>query len=114
MAAEPPPTVRFGIIGCANIARKVSRAILLSPNSAIVANRQPLSGESLRVRQGQQFPGIGQGVRVVRRRSGRPGGGRRLHSAADEPPPPLGGVGGSEEEARAAGEAGGAECWRAG
>ncbi|KAK6160782.1 hypothetical protein DH2020_004163 [Rehmannia glutinosa] len=38
MAAEPPPTpVRFGIIGCANIARKVSRAILLSPNSTIVA-----------------------------------------------------------------------------
>lgn len=36
MAAEPL-TVRFGILGCANIARKVSRAILLSPNSTIVA-----------------------------------------------------------------------------
>ncbi|XP_011100840.1 uncharacterized oxidoreductase At4g09670-like [Sesamum indicum] len=37
-AADPPLTaVRFGIIGCANIARKVSRAILLSPNSTIVA-----------------------------------------------------------------------------
>ncbi|EYU24321.1 hypothetical protein ABFS82_03G011700 [Erythranthe guttata] len=39
MAAESPPSppVRFGIIGCANIARKVSRAILLSRNSTIVA-----------------------------------------------------------------------------
>lgn len=38
MAAESPPSpVRFGIVGCANIARKVSRAILLSPNSTIVA-----------------------------------------------------------------------------
>lgn len=36
MAAEPPP-VRFGILGCATIARKVSRAILLSPNSTVVA-----------------------------------------------------------------------------
>ncbi|CAA3029237.1 uncharacterized oxidoreductase At4g09670-like [Olea europaea subsp. europaea] len=36
MAAEPPP-VRFGILGCANIARKVSRAMILSPNSTIVA-----------------------------------------------------------------------------
>ncbi|KAL3655212.1 hypothetical protein CASFOL_000998 [Castilleja foliolosa] len=36
MAADPQK-VRFGIIGCANIARKVSRAILLSPNSTIVA-----------------------------------------------------------------------------
>ncbi|KAL3504626.1 hypothetical protein ACH5RR_034467 [Cinchona calisaya] len=32
---EPP--VRFGILGCANIARKVSRAILLAPNSTITA-----------------------------------------------------------------------------
>ncbi|KAH6782437.1 Oxidoreductase family protein [Perilla frutescens var. frutescens] len=38
MATDPPPSpVRFGIVGCANIARKVSRAILLSPNSTIVA-----------------------------------------------------------------------------
>ncbi|XP_076935172.1 putative oxidoreductase At4g09670 [Bidens hawaiensis] len=29
--------VRFGILGCANIARKVSRAILLSPNTTISA-----------------------------------------------------------------------------
>lgn len=29
--------VRFGILGCANIARKVSRAINLSPNSTICA-----------------------------------------------------------------------------
>ncbi|XP_071717314.1 uncharacterized oxidoreductase At4g09670-like [Rutidosis leptorrhynchoides] len=29
--------IRFGIIGCANIARKVSRAILLSPNTTISA-----------------------------------------------------------------------------
>lgn len=36
MAAEQPP-VRFGILGCANIARKVSRAMILSPNSTIVA-----------------------------------------------------------------------------
>lgn len=33
--AENP--IRFGILGCANIARKVSRAILLSPNSTISA-----------------------------------------------------------------------------
>ena len=32
-----PAPVSFGIVGCANIARKVSRAILLSPNSTIVA-----------------------------------------------------------------------------
>ncbi|KAL3845856.1 hypothetical protein ACJIZ3_003259 [Penstemon smallii] len=37
MATEPPRRLRFGIIGCANIAKKVSRAILLSPNSTIVA-----------------------------------------------------------------------------
>lgn len=35
MAEQPP--VRFGILGCANIARKVSRAMSLSPNSTIVA-----------------------------------------------------------------------------
>ncbi|KAI3732849.1 hypothetical protein L1987_64059 [Smallanthus sonchifolius] len=29
--------LRFGILGCANIARKVSRAILLSPNTTISA-----------------------------------------------------------------------------
>ncbi|KAA8522556.1 hypothetical protein F0562_013083 [Nyssa sinensis] len=33
--AETP--VRFGILGCANIARKVSRAILIAPNSTISA-----------------------------------------------------------------------------
>lgn len=33
--AETP--LRFGILGCANIARKVSRAMILSPNSTIVA-----------------------------------------------------------------------------
>lgn len=32
--AEP---IRFGILGCANIARKVSRAILVSPNATICA-----------------------------------------------------------------------------
>ncbi|KAG6400220.1 hypothetical protein SASPL_137045 [Salvia splendens] len=39
MATDPPAPapVRFGIVGCANIARKVSRAILHSPNSTIVA-----------------------------------------------------------------------------
>ncbi|CAA0830132.1 Glyceraldehyde-3-phosphate dehydrogenase-like family protein [Striga hermonthica] len=37
MAEAEPSLVRFGIVGCANIARKVSRAILLSPNSTIVA-----------------------------------------------------------------------------
>ncbi|PIN00949.1 Dimeric dihydrodiol dehydrogenase [Handroanthus impetiginosus] len=38
-AADPPPSppVSFGIIGCARIAHKVSRAMLLSPNSTIVA-----------------------------------------------------------------------------
>jgi predicted dehydrogenase len=30
-------TVRFGILGCANIARKVARAISLSPNATIYA-----------------------------------------------------------------------------
>ncbi|PWA80001.1 NAD(P)-binding domain-containing protein [Artemisia annua] len=29
--------IRFGILGCANIARKVSRAMLLSPNTTISA-----------------------------------------------------------------------------
>ncbi|KAL2489306.1 putative oxidoreductase [Forsythia ovata] len=37
MATDEPPPVRFGILGCANIARKVSRAMILSPNSTIVA-----------------------------------------------------------------------------
>lgn len=32
-----PTVVRFGILGCANIARKVSRAITLSPNATICA-----------------------------------------------------------------------------
>ncbi|XP_076898094.1 putative oxidoreductase At4g09670 [Bidens hawaiensis] len=36
MAAEETP-IRFGILGCADIARKVSRAITLSPNSTIHA-----------------------------------------------------------------------------
>ncbi|CAI9116409.1 OLC1v1017545C1 [Oldenlandia corymbosa var. corymbosa] len=38
--AEPPPPpqqVRFGIMGCATIARKVARAIMLAPNATIVA-----------------------------------------------------------------------------
>lgn len=35
--AENENPIRFGIVGCAEIARKVSRAILLSPNSTIVA-----------------------------------------------------------------------------
>lgn len=35
--AENENPVRFGIVGCAEIARKVSRAILLSPNASIVA-----------------------------------------------------------------------------
>ncbi|KAL6984217.1 hypothetical protein U1Q18_017594 [Sarracenia purpurea var. burkii] len=33
--AEPP--VRFGILGCADIARKMSRAIALAPNGALYA-----------------------------------------------------------------------------
>ncbi|CAI9116410.1 OLC1v1017546C1 [Oldenlandia corymbosa var. corymbosa] len=35
--AEPSPPVRFGILGCASIARKVARAIRLAPNATIVA-----------------------------------------------------------------------------
>ncbi|XP_057775135.1 uncharacterized oxidoreductase At4g09670-like [Salvia miltiorrhiza] len=35
MAAAPP--IKFGILGCADIARKVSRAITLSPNSTLHA-----------------------------------------------------------------------------
>jgi len=31
------PTISFGILGCADIARKVSRAINLSPNSTLLA-----------------------------------------------------------------------------
>ncbi|XP_073128136.1 uncharacterized oxidoreductase At4g09670-like [Henckelia pumila] len=30
-----PPPIKFGILGCAGIARKVSRAIILSPNSTL-------------------------------------------------------------------------------
>lgn len=37
MAAETQKLIRFGIIGCADIARKVSRAIRLAPNAVIVA-----------------------------------------------------------------------------
>ncbi|KAL1319624.1 hypothetical protein HN51_071862 [Arachis hypogaea] len=36
MAEEASP-VRFGIVGCADVARKVSRAITLAPNATIVA-----------------------------------------------------------------------------
>ncbi|XP_073306591.1 uncharacterized oxidoreductase At4g09670-like [Primulina huaijiensis] len=32
-----PPPIKFGILGCAEIARKVSRAIILSPNSTLYA-----------------------------------------------------------------------------
>ncbi|KAG6397575.1 hypothetical protein SASPL_143744 [Salvia splendens] len=35
--AEKQDPIRFGIMGCAEIARKISRAILLSPNAALVA-----------------------------------------------------------------------------
>ena len=35
--ATDSATVRYGIIGCANIARKNVRAISLSPNSVLVA-----------------------------------------------------------------------------
>lgn len=35
--AENEDPIRFGIMGCAEIARKVARAILLSPNAALVA-----------------------------------------------------------------------------
>jgi len=31
------PKIRFGIIGCAQIARKISRAVLLAPNAALHA-----------------------------------------------------------------------------
>ncbi|KAJ0981832.1 hypothetical protein J5N97_010087 [Dioscorea zingiberensis] len=37
MAENQTLTIRFGIIGCAEIARKVSRAITLSPNATVVA-----------------------------------------------------------------------------
>lgn len=38
MAANPSQNpIRFGIIGCADIARKISRAISLAPNAVIVA-----------------------------------------------------------------------------
>ncbi|KAL2894375.1 hypothetical protein RDABS01_010284 [Bienertia sinuspersici] len=37
MAESPTTTIRFGILGCADIARKVSRAITLSPNSTLHA-----------------------------------------------------------------------------
>uniref|UniRef100_A0A803MSB6 Gfo/Idh/MocA-like oxidoreductase N-terminal domain-containing protein n=1 Tax=Chenopodium quinoa TaxID=63459 RepID=A0A803MSB6_CHEQI len=35
--SHQPTTIRFGILGCAEIARKVSRAITLSPNSTLYA-----------------------------------------------------------------------------
>ncbi|CAJ2666376.1 oxidoreductase family NAD-binding rossmann fold protein [Trifolium pratense] len=34
---SPPPPIRFGVIGCADIARKVSRAISLSPHATLYA-----------------------------------------------------------------------------
>ncbi|KAJ0987394.1 hypothetical protein J5N97_005750 [Dioscorea zingiberensis] len=37
MAENQTLTIRFGIIGCAEIARKVSRAIALAPNATVVA-----------------------------------------------------------------------------
>ncbi|XP_059279888.1 uncharacterized oxidoreductase At4g09670-like [Lycium ferocissimum] len=37
MAEQSPEPVRFGILGCANIARKVSRAITVAPNATISA-----------------------------------------------------------------------------
>ncbi|XP_051139519.1 uncharacterized oxidoreductase At4g09670-like [Andrographis paniculata] len=49
--------VRFGILGCANIARKVSRAIILSPNSTVVAvgSRSLAKAEAFAKENG--FPG---------------------------------------------------------
>ncbi|XP_020979751.1 uncharacterized oxidoreductase At4g09670 [Arachis ipaensis] len=35
--AEDAPPIRFGILGCAEVARKVSRAITLSPNTTLYA-----------------------------------------------------------------------------
>ncbi|KAL6509817.1 hypothetical protein OROGR_022305 [Orobanche gracilis] len=62
MAAEHPPTltsappVRFGIIGCANIARKVSRAILLSTNSTIVAIGSRTTEKAVAFAKNNGFP----------------------------------------------------------
>ncbi|XP_051139520.1 uncharacterized oxidoreductase At4g09670-like [Andrographis paniculata] len=54
-AAEPP--VRYGILGCANIARKMWRAILLSGNSTVVAvgSRSLAKAEAFAKENG--FPG---------------------------------------------------------
>lgn len=37
MAAEASVSIRFGILGCAEIARKLSRAITLAPNAELYA-----------------------------------------------------------------------------
>lgn len=68
-------------------------------------DRQPITGESCRVRERERVPGDGQGLRLLRRRFGGSGCRRRVHTAADEPAYKMGRAGGPKEEARVAREA---------
>ncbi|KAF5951230.1 hypothetical protein HYC85_009174 [Camellia sinensis] len=79
--AENP--IRFGILGCAGIARKVSRAIILR-------HRQPLHRQSLEIRRRKQLPSLRQDLRKLRRRSRRPRRRRRLRPPPHQPPHPVG------------------------
>ena len=54
--SENSKTLRFGILGCANIARKVARAIALAPNATLcaIASRSREKAEKLAAENG--FP----------------------------------------------------------
>ncbi|XP_071724482.1 uncharacterized oxidoreductase At4g09670-like, partial [Rutidosis leptorrhynchoides] len=54
--AEPAAVVRFGIIGCAEIARKVSRAITLAPNATIAAVASRSSEKASLFAKANNFP----------------------------------------------------------
>ncbi|GAB2290912.1 hypothetical protein Dimus_025175 [Dionaea muscipula] len=54
--AEAPNPIRFGILGCADIARKVSRAIILAPNAALHAIGSRSIDKARRYAEANGFP----------------------------------------------------------
>ncbi|KAG8369251.1 hypothetical protein BUALT_Bualt15G0132100 [Buddleja alternifolia] len=54
--AESPSPIKFGIIGCADIARKVSRAIILSGNSTLYAVGSRTTEKAARFAKENGFP----------------------------------------------------------
>lgn len=54
--ADPSAPIRFGIIGCADIARKLSRAINLTPNACLAAVGSRSSEKAAQFATANNFP----------------------------------------------------------